>query len=134
MKEEGRVIEIEGNIAKVQIERKALCDSCRACNMSSGDVMIADAENVASAKVGEKVEVEIDSPRYLKVVFTVYIFPLIGLIVGYIIGESITNSELAGIFSGIGGLFLCFGLIYSYDKRLRRSGKLKSKISRVISA
>ena len=132
MKEEGRVMEVEGKIAKVGIERKALCDSCRACNMSSDNVMIAEAENVVGAKAGERVEVEIDAPHYLKISFMLYIFPLIGLIFGYIIGEKITDSESAGICFGIGGLFLTFGLVYLYEKTLRKRGKLKSKISRVI--
>ena len=134
MKEEGWVVEIEGNMAKVQIERKALCDSCRACSMLSSNAMIAEAENVLAARAGEKVEVEINSPHYLKAAFMLYIFPLIGLILCYVAGEKISNSELVGICSGLGGLFSSFSLIYWYEKRLRRRGKLKSKISRVISS
>jgi len=67
----------------------------------------------------------------LKVAFIVYIFPIVGLIVGYLIGEGIFGSELVGICFGIGGLLLSFRVIYWYDKRLKRERKLRSKIIRI---
>ncbi|MBA7486964.1 hypothetical protein ES707_22526 [subsurface metagenome] len=131
--EEGWVVEATGKIAKIQIERKTFCDACRVCKMWPSNVMVAEAENLAGAKAGERVEVEIACPHYLKSAFMLYIFPLIGLVLGYIVGERVASSELLSICLGIGGVILCFTITCWYDKRLRGRGKLKCKISRVIT-
>ena len=131
MKEEGLVLESEGETAKVEIKRTTTCKGCGICRMGSSDTMIAEVENPGGAKVGDKVEVEVDTSSILKVAFIVYIFPIVGLIVGYLIGEGIFGSELVGICFGIGGLLLSFRVIYWYDKRLKRERKLRSKIIRI---
>lgn len=131
MKEEDLVLESEGETAKVEIKRTTTCKGCGICRMGSSDTMIAEVENPGGAKVGDKVEVEVDTPLILKVAFIVYIFPIVGLIVGYLIGEGIFGSELVGICFGIGGLLLSFRVIYWYDKRLKRERKLRSKIIRI---
>ena len=129
--EEGWIIGVEGKVGKVQIERKTFCDACRVCKMWPSNVMVAEAENLAGAKAGERVEVEIACPHYLKSAFMLYIFPLIGLVLGYIVGERVASSELLSICLGIGGVILCFTITCWYDKKVR--GKSKSKIIRVIT-
>jgi sigma-E factor negative regulatory protein RseC len=132
MEEEALVLATEGDRAQVQFRRKSACDICRACSMGSGGVMIAEVENKIGAEAGKKVKVEIDSPSVLKAALIVYLFPLLGLISGFIIGEGITGSEATGIYSGIGGLILSFGIIYLIDKRLGKKEKFKPKIIEVI--
>lgn len=135
--EEGLVLEAKGKMAKVQIKRRSTCDLCHACSMGLDDKMIAEAENEVGAKVGERVKIEIDSHRYLMAVLIVYIFPLMGLTLGCIIGKKIAGSELAATCFGMAGLILFCGIIYGVNcwmgRRPKRKGKLNPKITRVIA-
>ena len=133
MKEKGLVLEIAGETAKIEIKRTTTCKGCSICRMGSSDTMIAEVENPGGAKGGDKVEMEVDTSSILKIAFIVYIFPIVGLIVGYLVGERITGSELVGICFGIGGLILSFRVIYWYDKRMKRERRLRSKIIRIIT-
>jgi len=137
MEEEGLVLEIEGRAAKVQIEPKAACGFCHACSMGLDNKMIIEAENEIGAKVGERVKIEVAAPHYLIAVLVVFIFPLMGLVIGCIIGQKIFGTELASICFGMAGLILSFGIIYGLncwiDKRPKRKSKLNPKIIKVIA-
>lgn len=137
MEEEGLVLETTEKIAKVQIKRKSTCGLCGACSMGSSNLMITEAENEIDAKVGERVKIEVVTPHYLIAVLVVYIFPLMGLVIGCIIGQKIFGTELASICSGMAGLILSFGVIYGIncwiDRRPKRKGKLNPKITKVIA-
>lgn len=133
MQEEGLIVEVRGELAKVEIQRSSACGHCHACQMGTNGMMIAEVQNPVNAKVGEKVKIETPSGAVLKATFMVYIFPLTGLAVGYIIGKAITHSELIGIGLGIGMIVFSFFLLHWYDKKIARSKKLVPKITEVVS-
>ena len=137
MEERGLVLEIEEKVAKVQIECKVACGFCYACSTGLDNKMIIEAENEIGAKVGERVKIETDPHRYLMAVLVVYIFPLMGLVIGYIIGQKIFGTELASICFGMAGLILSFWIIYGLncwmDRRPKRKSKLNPKIIKVIA-
>lgn len=129
--EEGKVIEVKGDIAKVQIQRSTSCGTCRACWKSEEGRLVACAENLVGAKVGQKVKVEV-SGSILKAAFIVYILPLLGLIVGYGVGSSIIKamgypiySEKIGIISGLATLALSFFLVRYYGRKTGHRYRIK---------
>ena len=131
MIEEGRVIEVKGDIAKVEIRRSISCGTCRACWMAEGGKMIASGQNLIGAKVGSKVKVQV-SGSILKAAFIVYILPLLGLIIGYGVGSFISRaigypafSEKVGVISGLALLALSFIAVRYYGKKVGQSYQIK---------
>ena len=131
IEEEGKVIEVKGDIAKVEIRRSISCGTCRACWMAEGGKMIASGQNLIGAKVGQRVRLQV-SGSILKAAFVVYILPLVGLILGYGVGSSISKaigypafSEKAGVISGLAFLVLSFIAVCYYGKKIGQRYQIK---------
>ncbi|MBU4310818.1 SoxR reducing system RseC family protein [bacterium] len=141
MEEEGIVIEIKGNLAQVEIKRKSACGTCRACTLGTGNTMITEAENPLGARIGQRVKVEISSREILKGAFLIYIFPLLALILGMVLGITITNrlglkesSQTVGLVLGLVFLVLSFVLIWRYNKKVKDQSTYRSKIIQIIES
>ena len=119
MQEAGIVKSIEGDIAVIKMQRGAKCDGCTACRMAEGGVMEIDAFNDKDAKIGDHVNIEIKPSKIMGHSFLIFIFPLIALIIGYILGNHLLptkpESEGPGIIGGLIGLGLSFIIIKTYD-------------------
>jgi positive regulator of sigma E activity len=77
--------------------------------------MVIGAKNAPGAVVGERVSVEIDDSRHLRVAFMVFIMPLAGLLAGCLIGLALSGSEKIGFLSGAGTFTLVFMALRWYD-------------------
>lgn len=131
MIEEGKVIEVKGDIAKVEIQRNTSCGTCRACWMSEEGKMVASGQNLIGAKVGQRVRLQV-SGSILKAAFVVYILPLLGLIIGYGAGSFISRaigypgfSEKVGVISGLAFLVLSFIAVRYYGKKAGQGYQIK---------
>jgi len=124
MEEKGRVVKVENGVAKVEMERTSSCARCGICLQGSGEKMILYAKDSLGVHPGDEVLVSMESKEVLKAAFLIYLFPLIGLIAGYLIGRTIFGTENVGILFAGFGFFGVFFLLYEYDKRL------KSRINR----
>ncbi len=139
MREEGRVIKIEGNLAQAEIERKSACRACGLCSLRGKNTMMAEVENSIGAKVGERVRIEIPSSVILKGAFLFYILPLLSLILGMVVGITITNrlglkesSQTVGLVLGLVFLVLSFILIWCHNKKVKDKSAYRSKIIQII--
>lgn len=111
MIESGEVIEIEGSIAKIKFTRTSACGKCKICGFKEGDSeVVIETENTLGAKVQDRVEVSVAPGNVLKASAYAYIFPLvmliIGLVLGYITGNAIKIFENPEIFAAICGIVL----------------------------
>lgn len=110
----------DNNIAKVQLQRGASCDGCSIC--SSGKPIVLRALNNINASKGDNVIIEVEELKR-GINFFVYIVPLICLIVGYVIGESIENN-LGPIFSFVlFFIYIIFGIL-----KLKKNNKIIANI------
>lgn len=102
--EQGLVIEVIGDVAKIKVGRHSDCKNCGAC--PGNDSVIICAKNKAGAKCGQRVEFEVKEANVLWAAFIVFILPLIALFVGAMIGGFIGKSFGVSItiFQIIGGL------------------------------
>lgn len=84
----GIVKSVDGSTARVMVEMGASC--CEKCQKGSCDVetrgVETEAVNVAHAKVGQKVNVDMTTVTYLKGALIVYVLPVIALFVGALLG------------------------------------------------
>lgn len=65
----GKVVRTKGGNAKVEIERSAACEGCKACVFASKKTVIVTAINEAGAKVGDEVTVLPPPPKPLTAFF-----------------------------------------------------------------
>ncbi len=132
MREEGRIIKVEGDLAQVEVERKSACRACGLCSLRRGNTMIAEVENSIGAKVGERVRIEIPSSLILKGALLFYTLPLVALILGMVLGIKITNLQTGGLILGFSFFILSFVFSWLYNKKTRDRNIYRSKITKII--
>ena len=89
-KELGVVTEIQSDMALVKTARSAACEGCASkgsCMSKSSGEMIIRAVNQVGARVGDQVVISVATSAFLKVTFLLYVFPILGLMAGAMIGH-----------------------------------------------
>lgn len=126
--EEGVIIETDGVTAKVKAGRHVECKDCGACPGS--DAAIITVKNQLHALVGQRVAFEVKEEGALKGAFLIFIFPLIALFAGALLGGwaagLLSVSVLAGrVVGAVVFLALSIAVIRLYD---RKAGKNKDAL------
>lgn len=139
--EKGTVDSIEGGWAWVSTRRKDMCGHCRhhgTCQMVDGlDRMIVKARNAARARIGDEVELYVSTKTKLKGQFVLYIFPVLGLLIGAFSANSLSrllglNQNVGMAIFTLGGLILAFLLARFISKRMETRQELTPMVSRVL--
>jgi sigma-E factor negative regulatory protein RseC len=141
--EEGVVFKIgppEKGTAWVKTARSSACDSCSSrhiCNADGGgEEMEVEAINTAAAKVGDRILLNIRTASLLKATFLLYVFPILAMLAGALIGQSVAEtrgSDPSGMAALIGFLFfgLAFIVIRITGRRLSKSSEYKPEIIKI---
>lgn len=136
----GQVIEKKGNLVRLQMVRNAACGSCHACTMGTeSKVMEIYALNLCDAKEKDMVEIHLESDSFLTAVSIAYGLPLMGLLLGLLLGYGLSvyvpmfGQEVLAILMGFGVMGLTFLIIWSQRKRFKRK-KYTPKAIRVLEA
>lgn len=137
MKEqEGIVIGVVEDIAKVKTSRHNDCENCGSC--PGNTALVLDARNPLGAKTGQRVAIEIQEVNMLKSAFIVYILPLVAIFCGAMAGgwaaEAVGSSALWFQVGG-GALALVASIFYIkyFDKSARTDTKMQPVITRILS-
>ncbi|SPD72192.1 hypothetical protein PITCH_A1260015 [uncultured Desulfobacterium sp.] len=98
--------------------------------------MEVEAVNTVKAGLGDWVVVYFESSKLFKLSFFLYVFPVIIMIVGALIGERMAENFQGNpsSYSAFFGFFFFFGamaVVKLMDKRARKSGKYRPEIIRV---
>ena len=126
MEEKGVIKDIKGNIAVVEIQKKA-SDECARCGVcvSAGDTTkIMRVTRVPGLAVGQKITLEVSGPSAYKGILLLFVAPIAAFITGGIVGQHVTfvfpSSEnlRIGLF-GLAFIALCMFCVHLYDRRLR---------------
>ncbi|MDY3845386.1 MAG: SoxR reducing system RseC family protein [Eubacteriales bacterium] len=139
MTEKGKVTEVIGDCAIVEVKRMSACESCHknseeciVCTLGGGRRKTSvKVENVCRAKVGDTVMLEADSKTVLLYAAAVFLFPIAMAFIAWLLAErlfSVTGS-LSFLFA-IGGFAVAFIIIYFTIGRYaqKKSGIYMSKI------
>ena len=142
IEEEGIVVKkLDGGLIQVVVERKDACGSCPskgACTMLADTKdMLVEARDEAGAEVGERVVLSQKPKTLLKASFVAYIWPLMGLLAGVVVGKKLSelfgvNPELLMPLSGLVGAALAFYIIYLSRKSFAASGDYTPTATRII--
>lgn len=133
--EEGIVLEINGETAKVKASRHSDCENCGAC--PGNDAPIITVSNKINARAGQSVLFEIQDEQTLKGAFLIFILPIIALFAGVWLGGAVFLYLSLGVMAGriIGGiafLLLSVLLIKLQDKKLGRQRNSLPAIVKII--
>ena len=100
--EYGTIVELKGRqIAVVICQKQSACKHCPssgACQIGDdGKSMLVESFNQIGAEVGDKVKVVTSTKHFLQSSFVLYIVPVIGLLIGAIVGQAIADNTDIGI-------------------------------------
>lgn len=120
--------------AWVKTTRSSACESCSSRHACQGEVgggddmeMEVEAINTVAARVGDRILLNIKTASLLKATFLLYVFPILAMIAGAMLGQSVAEmrgsdpSAMAALFG-----FLFFGLAFIV---IRVTGRKLSKDS-----
>lgn len=141
MNQQGYIVEIVDSVtAKLKLKRHFACASCGKCATTSEEkYIIVEADNTIGAKVGDRVEVNMETVNVLKAAFIAYTIPLLALLLGTVgtfYGlKAINIKNNVEIISGGAGLIftiLSFLILKKNDKKFRESKEYIPIVIRII--
>ena len=136
MQTKGTVTAIEGEYAKVEVRRRAMCDGCpndpsgsdscgHACAMGSllGDRknMTVRVKNTENAAPGDTVVLESAERTVLLSAFLFFMLPLILAAAGYFIAGALFASDAARWIGALSGFALAFAFSAIAERRARKN-------------
>lgn len=134
MKEIGKVIGVEDELATVLIMRSTACGECGVCQVGRDKLeMIMTADNSVGAKVGDEVEVDMENVNFLTVMLIAYGFPLLALILGIFggyygmvaLGLGEMAAQIFGAFFGLAALAASYVVIKFKEESIKKIKKFK---------
>jgi len=140
--EEGIVTKTNSHTAWVKTTKTSACESCAAkssCTvLGGGKEMEVEAINNAGAKVGEKVVISFDSAPLLKATFMLYVLPILFLLVGAFIGDTLAPSfamdrSICSLLMGLLFFVVSIKFVKSKGNKLAKTDEYRPKITKIIS-
>lgn len=133
--EQGIIIEVIDDVAKIKVGRHNDCSNCGAC--PGNDSVIISANNKIGATVGQRVIFDVKEVNVLRGAFVVFIMPLIAIFVGVLVGGEIgkyigSNIHIFQIAGGIITFLLSIIFVKLFDKAATASEKSKPEIIRIL--
>ncbi|MCK5511718.1 MAG: SoxR reducing system RseC family protein [Thermodesulfovibrionia bacterium] len=141
IEETGIVTKIDGDMAKVAVQKRGACEGCAARGVceTSDDGMEIEAINSVQAQIGQTVKVSIKPQTYLKGTFFVYGIPLVVFIIGIIIGKNIgekyfktISSDIVSFIVGFCVLFISFVVVKAWSKKAETKVEYKPIIEEIL--
>ena len=133
MRDLGRIVTCQGNMAQVSIQPHGGCKDCAlksSCSPGESTHTLW-ALNPKEGKAGDDVVVELKPEVKVFGSALVFIFPLIGLFIGYFLGSSWGGGKDYSILGALFGLGVFFLLVRLIDKFLSKNKKMKPVISHI---
>ena len=118
MKEVGTVEKIDGEFLLVRVEKKSACgENCATCKGGCVPTdRIIRVKRTLDCQTGDKVVLDMSGKKVMGAAFLVYIIPLVVLIFGYFLGESLLGGEGTAILSGVVFMVVSIAIIAVFDK------------------
>jgi sigma-E factor negative regulatory protein RseC len=141
--EKGVVIRVEGERAWIKTEKSSACEGCTSrdsCgNPGGGKEMEVEAVNSVGAKAGDLVTISFGTAPLVKVYTLVYIFPILALLAGAILGQRLSHSfsmdeSLSALILGFLFFAGAFFIVKFCSGKMARKDDYQPKILRVLSA
>ena len=137
--EKAIVINTGGGTARVRTlpsEACAGCSSCGSCNAQRQDAEV-EVINEVGARVGDRILIDIKTSAFLKATFLLYVFPIIGLTAGAMLGVQFAeyygyDASACSAASGFGAFFLTVAFVRIQGNRMGRERAYQPKIIKIL--
>ena len=140
--EEGIVTHLEARTAWVKTQQSGACKGCSArgaCHGLGGGSKEREviAVNEAGAQVGDRILLSFESSSLLKVSFLLYMFPVLALLAGAIVGQQLAaviglNDSLSSALVGFAAFFVAMRFIKAKANQLAQRNEYRPRIIRVL--
>ena len=125
---------IDASHAEISVPRKSACghdcEECAGCGIS-GTAVYVKAVNTCDARPGQKVVVESDTSKMLRIVAFVYLIPVVLFLLGYVVMAVLTTSVAIQYSVAVAGALLGIAISILYDRRLKARGGVSFTIVRL---
>ena len=120
MEQIGTVMKTEENKAYVVVNRVSACgENCAHCKGGCTPTsVLANAQNLVGANVGDTVKLESDTKRVIFAAFILYMLPVLVAIFTAIFISSITPRTALLAIASAGAFFVTFFIIKRFEKKL----------------
>jgi len=137
--EEGIITRVKEDTALVKTKRTASCEGCSeraTCKSLGGNEMEVEAVNTANAEMGDLVVVSSKTSELFQLSFLLYVFPIIILILGALLGDHYAKETGGNPSSYAAGMGFCFffaaiGIVKLKDRKARKTGQYRPEIVRI---
>lgn len=130
MKSNGKVIGINGNKIKLKMFKESSCAHCSGCGDANKLARELDVTYDGEVEIGDIVTFELEDSKMLKIGFTVYIAPIIMMILGYTISSKMGGGEKINVLVSFAFLVISFICLHIYDKYFVKE-KVEMKVTAV---
>jgi len=140
--EHGIVVRTDSREAWVKTVKSGSCEGCSArgaCHSlsQSGDMEV-NAINEAGAKVGDRIVLSFETSSLLKATFLLYVFPILLLIIGAVIGQETApyfNVNPSGFSAAIGFSFFFAAVLLIKVKanKMAKKNNYRPKIIKILN-
>lgn len=130
MKSNGKVIGINGNKIKLKMFKESSCAHCSGCGDANKLARELDVTYDGEIEIGDIVTFELEDSKMLKIGFTVYIAPIIMMILGYTISSKMGGEEKINVLVSFAFLVISFICLHIYDKYFVKE-KVEMKVTAV---
>lgn len=147
IEEIARVVALEGDIALLETRRTSACGGCQASS-GCGTALIGRflgnrstqvrAYNRAGAGIGQQVVLGLDESGLLKAASALYLVPLLGLLLGAILGGRLAGlwlpamAEPGAILSAVAGLLGGLAWARRFGARAGHDGRYQAVVMRTL--
>ncbi|WP_303850754.1 SoxR reducing system RseC family protein [Seleniivibrio woodruffii] len=101
----GVVVNVDGDhTATVEVMREHACTGCgekSSCTMSDGNNVRITFRNARDLSKGDRVEISIDSRNFFRSLLTVYVVPLLFMLISAIAADAVQQSQLVTAASAL---------------------------------
>ena len=130
MKSNGKVIGINGNKIKLKMFKESSCAHCSGCGDANKLARELDITYDGEVEIGDIVTFELEDSKMLKIGFTVYIAPILMMILGYTISSKMGGTEKVNVLVSFAFLVIFFICLHIYDKYFVKE-KVEMKVTAV---
>jgi sigma-E factor negative regulatory protein RseC len=137
--EKGIVVKTGKETAWVRTLPDGACDGCPSCGSCSAQRQEAEVEviNTVGAKVGDRIMVDLQTSAFLKATFLLYVFPILGLTAGAVLGNASASRlgldpSAASALMGFGAFFLAVGIVRVVGQGMARKPAYRPRITKVL--
>ncbi len=137
--EKGIVIKTGRNTAWVKTLQAEACEGCSSCGTCGAQRADSEVEviNEIGARVGDRILLDFKTSAFLKVTFMLYVFPIICLTLGAMLGLQVAadygyDPSVFSAVLGFAGFFISVAIIRVVGQKIAAKKNYRPQITRVL--